>query len=565
MGLLDDLRSDGAESIVHPIQAQKALAYVRVSHDDSADRATSLRTQRQDIERYASREGVEIVEWYEEPGKSAFKEDERRVELARMIRRAKEDAGVSLIVVWKSDRFYRDRYQAATAKGELAKAGVRVVSVLEPYDTRTTSGMVMESVTDAMNQIRSIEIGMVTHRNLLVNCEMRDPDTGWAYKNGGWAQFGYKNHRIYLDTERKYKRLSHCIWVPDDEIVNGKPIHEWARQMLIDWRLRDRLGADAIARKLTEAGVPTPSGRQAWSDTTVDGLLRPEALLQYAGYGLWNRRDFKDGGKRQKDRSEWKIIDRAHPALISQEEADAIHEVRRNRSAPRGKRAPAPSPFILSGGLLRCSHCGANYIGQTRHGDRFYVCGSQIYRHGAGCGASWYVRCEEADRAVFDVIEKCLGADRRLMRTIVNGYNKQIDDFQDFDRAKQESRQAEIARLEGEVENLMKSVAEGLDPASVRTAINERAEQLDRLKAIATSVAIPPKITPKEIDVLANEVRQIAESGDTNRKRSAVRRFIAAIEADPERHSFRVLVHSPSTFCVHSVVAPGGVEPPPRP
>lgn len=225
MGLLEILKDEGAEVISDPVQVQKAYAYIRVSHEDSADRATSLETQRRDIDRYAASQGIDILEWFDEPGKSAFKDDTKRTEFARMLRLSKENSDISLVLVWKSDRFSRNRYQAATAKGELAKAGVRVLSVLEPYDSTTTSGIVLESVTDAMNQIRSIEIGQVTHKNLLVNCEMRDPGTGWAYKNGGWAQFGYRNHRVYTDTCRKYQRQSHCVWLIDDDIVGGKPVH----------------------------------------------------------------------------------------------------------------------------------------------------------------------------------------------------------------------------------------------------------------------------------------------------------------------------------------------------
>lgn len=171
MALLDLVNNTQARPAEITAQ-QKALAYIRVSHEDSADRGASLETQRRDIERFAAREGIEIVEWFDEPGKSAFKDSAKRVEFQRMVRHAKESASISIILVWKSDRFSRDRYLASAVKGELQKVGVRVLSVTEPYDSRTTSGIVMESVTDAINQVRSMEIGLVTHRSLLVNCEM---------------------------------------------------------------------------------------------------------------------------------------------------------------------------------------------------------------------------------------------------------------------------------------------------------------------------------------------------------------------------------------------------------
>lgn len=174
-----------------------------------------------------------------------------------------------------------------------------------------------------------------------------------------------------------------ACWLLDEEIVAAKPIHEWARIMLIEWRLKEKLGADEIAKRLTQTGIPTPRGKSAWSDSSVNYLLMPDKLFQYAGFGIWNRRDFKNGGKPWKEKSEWKIIENAHPAIITQEEAEAIQAIRNNRQTRPGKRA---TPFILTGGLLTCATCHANYAGRTKHGTDYYVCGSEIYRHGADCG-----------------------------------------------------------------------------------------------------------------------------------------------------------------------------------
>lgn len=348
MGLFDILGGN-KETIGTLSEHPNALAYIRVSHEDSADRNTSPEVQRQEIESYAEREGIKILEWFEEPGRSAFKDPWKRPAFNSMLRKAKENPAISMILVWKSDRFSRDRYQAATVKGELQKVGVRVVSVVEPYDSRTTSGIVMESVLDAINQVRSMEIGMVTHRSLLVNCEMRDPETGWAYKNGGIAQFGYRNKRVYADIQRKYQRISHCVWELDDEVVAGKPVYEWARTILIDWRLQEKVGPDVIARRLTEAGVPTPRGKKAWSDSSVNYLLMPDKLLQYAGVGIWNRRDFRKGSKSWKDKSDWKIVNNAHPAIITVEEAEAIHAVREQRACRLGSEVKFLHPIFFLG------------------------------------------------------------------------------------------------------------------------------------------------------------------------------------------------------------------------
>ena len=564
MGLMDMFTESKERGSTEPAKAQKALAYIRVSHEDSADRGTSLESQRQDIERYAAAESIEIVTWFDEPGKSAFKDDGRRKEFARMVCQAKESGDISLILVWKSDRFCRDRYQAAAVKGELAKAGVRVLSVLEPYDSTTTGGMVIESVTDVMNQIRSIEIGQVTHRNLLTNCEMRDPVTGWSYKNGGWAQFGYQNHRVFTDTDRKYQRQSHCIWLLDEEQLAGKPIHEWARTMLIDWRLGEKAGADVLARKLTEAGIPTPSGRRAWSDSTINGLLMPEALLQYAGYALWNRRDFKNGGKRAKDKSEWKFIEKAHPPIITLEEAEAIQAIREARTSRRIRQGGRPSPFVLSGGLLTCARCGANYAGRIKHENDYYVCGAEIYRHGADCGEPWYIRRESIEQAVLECIKEFYSADSLHLKKVIADHNKVVELRLAQHPAWRERREEEIERLNQEIGNLTQSLADGVDSRTVRAAINDRAAQLEKLNTL-DQAPLPKKIMTKELQAQAAEICRILEAGNPDQKRSAIRRYIGAMQADPENRLVKSYLHPISSLCCHGVVAPGGVEPPPRP
>ncbi len=81
----------------------------------------------------------------------------------------------------------------------------------------------------------------------------------------------------------------------------------------------------------------------------------------------------------------------------------------------------------------------------------------------------------------------------------------------------------------------------------MKEAINERVGHRERLQAIA-DVELPPKITSKEVERLASEVRQIAESRDPDQKRTGVRQYIAALEAEPEQRTVRVLVNHPSSF-----------------
>lgn len=52
------------------VRSNKAVAYIRVSTEDQLD-TESMKTQEAKIEEYAQREGLEIVKWFREEGKSA--------------------------------------------------------------------------------------------------------------------------------------------------------------------------------------------------------------------------------------------------------------------------------------------------------------------------------------------------------------------------------------------------------------------------------------------------------------------------------------------------------------
>ena len=69
-----------------------------------------------------------------------------------------------------------------------------------------------------------------------------------------------------------------------------------------------------------------------------------------------------------------------------------------------------------------------------------------------------------------------------------------------------------------------------------------RAARLQKIRE-AGDIPLPEKITAKDLKAQALKVRQITESRDPVGKRSAIRRYITAMEADSERRIVRVLMH----------------------
>ena len=117
-----------------------------------------------------------------------------------------------------------------------------------------------------------------------------------------------------------------------------------------------------------------------------------------------------------------------------------------------------------------------------------------------------------------------------------------------------------LERLRAEIENLTASLAAGVDPLTIRQAINERAKHVEKLESLG-NVELPTKLSIRDLDRQAVEVRKIAESRDTDRKRAILRDYIAAMTAYPEKRTVKVTVRPLSTICGHSLVAPKGFEP----
>ena len=126
-----------------------AAAYARFSSDNQ--RAESISAQLADIRAYAQREGYTIVAEYTDEAKSAT--TDRRPEFQRMI----SDAGENLfdtVLVFKLDRFSRDRYDFAFYRRQLKRNGVKIVSINEALSDDPES-VILEAVLEGMAEYYS--------------------------------------------------------------------------------------------------------------------------------------------------------------------------------------------------------------------------------------------------------------------------------------------------------------------------------------------------------------------------------------------------------------------------
>ena len=131
-----------------------AVIYARFSSD--RQREESIEGQLRECKEYASKNGIRVIDSYIDRALSASKDTDKRLDFQRMIR----DSGKHLfdtVLVWKLDRFARNRYDSAHYKNILKKNGVRVVSATE-HITEGPEGIILESMLEGMAEYYSAEL-----------------------------------------------------------------------------------------------------------------------------------------------------------------------------------------------------------------------------------------------------------------------------------------------------------------------------------------------------------------------------------------------------------------------
>ncbi len=162
---------------------KKAVAYVRVSTENQTrEDKYGLPAQKEDIRKYAEKEGIEIVSWYADEGISGATLE--RQSLQEMIEASKEKS-FSMILVAKMDRIARDLFVSLFVEKELLLSGVEIISVSEPVSGKDPMNVAFRQM---MGVFAELEKNMITMR---MSSGRKQKARGGGYA-GGQAAIGYQ-------------------------------------------------------------------------------------------------------------------------------------------------------------------------------------------------------------------------------------------------------------------------------------------------------------------------------------------------------------------------------------
>ena len=142
----------------------KAVIYARYSSDNQ--REESIEGQIRECKEFARRKGYTVVKIYADRAISGKKAD-NRPEFMQMIADSKQKL-FDTVIVWKIDRFSRDKYDSVYYKHELKKNNVSVISATEPIDD-SPEGQLMESIFEGFSVYYIKDLSMKVSRGMTDN------------------------------------------------------------------------------------------------------------------------------------------------------------------------------------------------------------------------------------------------------------------------------------------------------------------------------------------------------------------------------------------------------------
>lgn len=168
------------------IPYEKAVLYCRYSSDNLEE---SIEGQIRECKAYAEKQGLTILNTYIDRAFSA--KTDNRPEFQRMIKDSAKNL-FDVIIVWKLDRFARNRYDSAHYKAILGKNGVKVVSATETIAEDST-GILLESLLEGYAEFYSAELSEKVIRGMTENALK-------CKYNGGGLPVGYR-----IDNEQQFQ------------------------------------------------------------------------------------------------------------------------------------------------------------------------------------------------------------------------------------------------------------------------------------------------------------------------------------------------------------------------
>lgn len=294
---------------------KKTVIYARYSCEKQNEQ--SIEGQLRVCNEFAERNGYTVIQNYIDRAVSG--KSDKREQFQQMLKDSASKT-FEFVIVYKLDRFARNRYDSAMNKATLKKNGVKVLSACEQI-TDTPEGIILESMIEGMNQYYSAELSQKVKRG------MKETRLKGFYQGGG-VPYGYKidGRKLVIDEER-----AENVRFMYDEFSKGVIVKDIIKQL--------------TAMGKTYRGKP-------FAMNTVYNILRNEKYI-----GIYRIND--------------EVLTNMYPQIIDEPMYNRVNAILR-----RNKRGSCSQEITyLLKHKLKCGYCGNNINGEyakSHTGTDFY-------------------------------------------------------------------------------------------------------------------------------------------------------------------------------------------------
>ena len=446
------------------------MIYARYSSDNQ--REESIEGQIRECTAYAEKNGITIVKHYIDRAISA--KTDNRPEFQQMIKDSDKKL-FDIVLVWKLDRFARNRYDSARYKTQLKKNGVKLMSATEII-SEGPEGIILESVLEGYAEYYSADLSEKVIRGMTENA-LKGKFTGGA------IPFGYiinADHRFEIDP-----LTAPFVAETFQRYNDGQTMRE-----IRDW--------------LNEKGVKNQRGG-LMTFNTIQHMLNNRRYI-----GELKFRDVV-------------VPDAISPIIPLELFEDVQEKIAKNKKAPA--RRKAKDDYLLTTKLF-CGYCGALMFGESgtsRTGEvhRYYKCAT-AKKH-KGCKKKT-VRKQWLEDLVVNETMKLVEDDASMNAIIAKVMELQNQESTDLPIYEKQLKETEVG-----ITNMLNAIQMGILTSSTKERLEALEEQRKELQArIAEERLAKPKMKEEFVRFWLLRFRKL-DMTQPEQRQALVDTFINAI------------------------------------
>ncbi|MFA5109291.1 MAG: recombinase family protein [Patescibacteria group bacterium] len=443
---------------------EKAVIYTRVSTEEQAkENHYSLDAQKRICTESASKEGLTIVEIFQDAGKSGTN-IKGRPALREMLSYIEENKDITTVLVQDTDRIARNTEDHLAIKALLRRNGTKLLSVSQPGFDDTAEGKLIDTITASVNQFQSD----ITSRKVKKGMEQK-AISGWL---PGKAPCGYENTK------------------KDEELIlTLDPIRAPLIKKAFDLYASGGYSVEQINDILYDEGYRTKNGKKLQISRLSDALENPFY------YG-----EFKWVGKIHKGN---------HEPLISKDTWLLVQDIRNSRTLK--KNAERKHNFLLAG-FIFCK-CGRRFTAEhhdTNTGGKRYS-----YYHctrGAKCHSSSNISLADLEKQVEECFKEVNFSDSfydKLITELKNAFNDYQENVGQEVLVLQE-RQGAVKQQASRIEDLL--IQGTISSEVYKKKASEYETEINKIELEIAKLRNKKKVDPEEFAKVVEYSRNICQN-----------------------------------------------------